>query len=115
MSSTARPSSFLTSDPAKFVLEWAAFLALVVVCFGLAGFAGGPGFTTGAATAVLGLAICGSFMAAFAYLGELIDRRLGRDAVFRCIGGILGLVCAAVYGAYRYGQYVPASSLMGGP
>jgi hypothetical protein len=113
---TARPSSFITSDPVKFVLAWAAFLALVIVCFGLAGVTSGPGFAAGAGAAALGLAVTGSFVAGAAYVGNLVDRMLGFDAVFRSVGGLVGLIGAAVYGVYLYGQYVPpASSLMGGP
>jgi hypothetical protein len=116
MTDTARSSSVITSDSVKFVLAWAAFVALVIVCFGLAGMTSGPGFAAGAGTAALGLAISGSFVAAAAYVGNLVDGTLGWDAVYRSVGGILGLIGAAVYGVYLSGQYGPAaSSLMGGP
>ena len=114
MAETARPSSLVASDVAKFVLAWAAFLALVIVCFGLAGVTSGAGFAAGAAAASIGIAVTASFVAALAYLGELIDRRLKLDAAFRCIGGLLGLLCAAFYGIYLYNQFTPVVAL-GGP
>ena len=104
-----RPPPLLRSDLAKFLIAWAGFLALVVGCLGIAGRIAGHGFIPGARAGIGGIAVAVAFIAAFAFIGHRIDRRFELDAVFRCIGGVLGLVLAAILGIVLYGRILPGA------